>query len=293
MSTMANTPSEDEWRKRLTALALLAPSMVVIDNVEGEFGGAALAMALTSGEVQDRVLGDSTIVYASLRPVWAITGNNIEFRGDLGRRVVPIDLDPSVEHPEDRVFERPDLLGFTLANRGRLVTAALTALRAYILAGRPPHGKPAKGSFEHWDRLIRGALIWAGLPDPLGGTARLRSEGDADRDKLRALLHAWHQAFGAGEKRVGTVIEYANMMRNDDEDGGCDLYSALAEYCPGVELRAQKLGTVLRKHKGRIVDGMRLVRCEGTTGGSARWRVEVVGGQATLPVELGDSGSES
>ena len=46
--------------------------------------------------------------------------NNVQLKGDLGRRVVPIDLDPKIEHPEDRTFKRSDLLGYLQENRPRL-----------------------------------------------------------------------------------------------------------------------------------------------------------------------------
>src|SRR5256885_16831242 len=107
-------------------------------------------MALTTGEVRDRKLGASETIAATLRSVWAITGNNVQFRSDFGRRVVPIDLDPRVERPEQRSFRRPDLLAYVEQHRTRLVTAALTVLRAYVVAGHPPHGLTPVGSYESW-----------------------------------------------------------------------------------------------------------------------------------------------
>jgi hypothetical protein len=175
---MAPTNKDEETRKRLLAIAMESPPMVVIDNVEGALGSASLAMALTASVVTDRLLGVTRMVTASLRPVWAVTGNNVQLKGDLGRRVVPIDLDSKVEHPEDRTFKRGNLLGYVQEHRSRLVVAALTLLRAFVVAGRPAHGLPAKGSFDAWDRLVRGALIWAGGVDPLGGVQRIREQAD-------------------------------------------------------------------------------------------------------------------
>jgi hypothetical protein len=45
------------------------------------------------------------------------------------------------------------------------------------------------------------------------------------------------------------------------------------------EINRRKLGWWIRRHAGRIVDGMRIVRASGGNGnGSAeRWRIEVVG----------------
>ncbi len=189
---MARTADENETRKRLLAIAIEVQPIVVIDNVEGAFGSSVLAMALTTGSIVDRLLGVSENRKASLRSVWAYTGNNVQLKGDLGRRVVPIDIDPRVENPEDRhVFRYPDLLAHVRKHRAELVIAALTVLRAYFVAGRPRYGKPRKGSFEAWDDIVRGAIIWAGGADPLGGVERIRAQADEDVDRLRALLCAW------------------------------------------------------------------------------------------------------
>ena len=76
-------------------------------------------------------------------------------------------MDAGVEFPEDREFRRPDLLGYVRQHRGQLVAAALTMLRAFHVADRPGHGKPAKGSFETWDALVRACIIWCEMPDPI------------------------------------------------------------------------------------------------------------------------------
>lgn len=271
---MAPTDDDEETRKRLFAIATESPSVVVIDNVEGSIGSPSLAMALTAGEVRERVLGSSKMATASLRPVWAVTGNNIQLKGDLGRRVVPIDLNPGVEHPEDRVFKRKDILEHVRLNRPALVTNALTILRAYTVAGRPSHGLPTKGSFEQWDRLVRGAIIWAGGVDPLGGVARLRDSSDADIDQLRALLVAWHDTLG------GTAVTIADAVRRAGDSG--DLREAFGAYCRAGKPDARALGYVLRKVRGRIVAGLSFQRQSSDRDGVAKWAVLPAGLQGYL-----------
>jgi hypothetical protein len=101
-------------------------------------------MALTTGAVTDRLLGATKMATASLRPVWAVTGNTVQHRGDLGRRGVPIDLDPRTEHPEDRTFRRGDLLGYVRTQRERLVIAArrISCARRGFAADAPPRIPP-------------------------------------------------------------------------------------------------------------------------------------------------------
>jgi hypothetical protein len=253
----------DETRKRLLAIAIESPAIVSIDNVEGQLGSAALAMALTAGVVTDRVLGQTEVKTASLRSVFAATGNNIQLRGDLGRRVVPIDIDPELEHPEDRDgFRHTDLLEHVARERPRLFTAAMTILRAFHLAGRPQHDRPPKGSYVPWDRLVRGAIIWAGGADPLAGTQRIRDQGDDDLDRLRELLAAWHEKLEANEMTTAEVVQAAG------ETGR--LYDAIAAYSRGKP-DSRSLGYTLRRLHGRIAGG--LVVRRGTRADRRAWSV--------------------
>ena len=180
-----------------SAVAMEGLSCVLLDNLDGPLGSSALAAALTATSWRDRLLGVSRTVEAPLTTMWQSSGNNTVFRGDLGRRVVPIDLDAHVEHPEDRGGWRyPDLLRWVREHRAGLLVAALTILRGYHVAGRPAHRcGPCKGSFEGWDDLIRGAVVWAEFGDPLAGTERIRREDDGDVAALRHALEQWGEAF--------------------------------------------------------------------------------------------------
>jgi len=274
---MAPTDDDDETRKRLLAIAMESPPIVLIDNVEGSIGSPALAMALTAGEVRDRILGSTRIITATLRPVWALTGNNVQLRGDLGRRVVPIDIDPRVEHPEDRRgFRHVDLLAHVRSERPQLVTAALTLLRAFVVADRPSHGKATKGSFEAWDRLVRGAIVWASGVDPLGGVERIREAGDSDLDNLRTLLAAWRAAFGDRAVSVAEAVDYANnpaMATSATLEQRGALRDALAPYGDKAgRLDARALGYSLRKLKGRVAGALALQAGEHGKRGMP-WRV--------------------
>ena len=46
-----------------------------------------------------------------MHTIFFATGTNLQYVGDLARRVVPIALDPQMEKPEERTgFTYPDLL---------------------------------------------------------------------------------------------------------------------------------------------------------------------------------------
>jgi hypothetical protein len=106
---------------------------------------------------------------------WFATGNNLTVKGDLITRIVPVVLDPACERPEERQFDR-DLHTWVLRHRGRLVTARLTVLRAYHVAGRP-------GSRAEKLRAVRGLVrlgaVRAGLAGRAGPVPGTRGAGRA------------------------------------------------------------------------------------------------------------------
>jgi putative DNA primase/helicase len=75
-----------------------------------------------------------------------------------------------------------------IADRGKYVAAALTVVRAYIVAGKP--GKlPPLASFEEWSDLVRSALVWLGLPDPVETSEDARDD-DPELIALRQSSYA-------------------------------------------------------------------------------------------------------
>ena len=96
--------------------------------------------------------------------LWIATGNNLVVAGDLTTRIVPCNLDPQVERPEEREFQR-NLYDWIPANRPALIQAGLTVLRAYIVAGKPKQPIKNFARFEDWSRLVRSALVWLGSVD--------------------------------------------------------------------------------------------------------------------------------
>ena len=91
---------------------------------------------------------------------WLALGNQVQALGDMNRRVYRIALHPDGADPHNRsgdTFRYPDLRSWTLENRPRLVTAALTLCRAWFAAGQPSQASTF-GSFEQWQRMVGGIL---------------------------------------------------------------------------------------------------------------------------------------
>lgn len=100
---------------------------------------AALSQFATSDDYADRKLGESERVRFKNRTRLVLTGNNITLASDNARRTLVCELELEVESPRDRdiAFEHPSLATHIKARRARLITAALTVLRAYALHPEP------------------------------------------------------------------------------------------------------------------------------------------------------------
>lgn len=270
---MSQARDEEEERKRLLSILMQGDPVISIDNVSRPISGDVMCSILTQETWQDRRLGSNDQQIVSTRALWMANGNNIEFREDMSTRAILCTMDAGTERPEERHFD-VDLRVDVPRRRGELVAAALTVLRAFAVAGRPGLDRLTPfGRFEAWSATVRGALVWCGEPDPCETRAAV-AVGDSAGEELAELIEAWASEVGVGAV-VRTADVVAQASREASSGPGRDgLLQALEAACPrGVSARA--LGWYLKKKRGRIVGGRRIVSVgEGNTG--LMWRLEEV-----------------
>ena len=165
-TVMTEGRGEEEWRKRLTAKLLRAPSVLWIDNLKHPLDSAALSAALTASVWEDRLLGRSQIVHVPVRCAWTATGNNPSLSNEMARRTVSSRLDARAARPWQRTgFRHPNLPTYTREHRPELVWTALTLGQTSTIWSRctrmrtlkPPrcrfHGRHLPGASEEARRL--------------------------------------------------------------------------------------------------------------------------------------------
>ena len=281
----AQTLDEEEERKRLLTLGLAGDSLIHIDNVVHALGSGPLDLAITAPTFSDRILGTQKQQVAPMNVVFFASGNNMVFRGDMARRVVPIDLDPKMEKPEERDgFQHSPLLPWILQERPKLVIEALTILKAYFVAGCPSQPIKPLGSFEEWSTLIRQALIWAGEPDPCEGRKNLEAESDPHYEALAVLLEAWQKCYKTKAMTLKQAMQDIGLCAvatpdaiNPPNDWN-ELQDALSTYdsrYDGKRLNTTRIGNAIRPFEGRVLGDKRLVR-DGTYQRAAKWRIDLV-----------------
>lgn len=269
LARMTPGTTDEELDKQITTVAISAFSAVLFDNITGAFGSPVLDAALTARTWRGRVLGRSEAVTLPLRTTFLVSGNNLELKGDIAQRSIPVHLDPQDERPELRAdFRHPEIKPWIAEHRDLILTAAYTLLRAHAAAGRPK--APGRfGGFEEWNRIVRSALIWAGAPDPYAGVAELVEVADESRAQMRAFLSAWYAAFAS------ETVWLADLPGKLDKDRYPDLVEAIRALAADRrgEINYQRLGYLFRRSKGRLYAGLRLERSDLLRHQAAGWRV--------------------
>jgi putative DNA primase/helicase len=254
---IAQGETREETEKRLSTLLMRGDPIIAIDNCELALEGALLNQALTQHWVELRILGFSKSITAQTTSVFAATGNNLIVKGDLTRRSVIGRLDPQCERPELLKFDY-DPIADARENRGEIVAAILTILRAWHIAGQPNRPDPLQ-NFVQWSDTVRGALVWLGVGDPVWTMDRLR-ETDPALAELRAVLTVWRDKFGDAPTTVSAAIAAASERHPVIPDGpwrfvNQALWDALYEAAGrhgAIDNRI--LGKWLGKHAGRIIN---------------------------------------
>jgi len=277
--TPTTFPSDsEECRKLLLAELLRAPAVIEFDNLTGDLlAHKSLCTALTSEFMSGRILGVSKTATVSTRVLFLSSGNNVSPVQDMTRRCLTIRLNPGCEIPAERSFKRPELVQEVLRERGRYVSAALTIVRAWLVAGRRKTQCRPLAGYTDWSELCRQPLLWLGHADPALSVFKAMAE-DPERETLGCLLRAWQSIFGNTPAMVRDAVKQATILQKEHQELADVLRDIANER---GEINRRKLGWWIKRHAGRFVDGRHFVRAGGNRSAEA-WKVEVVG--SVLPV---------
>lgn len=260
-ASISQGQTREELNKRLFSVLLQGDPVVVIDNIDQEVSSDEFCTILTAPEWQNRVLGESETRKVPTNALFLPNGNNIRFKGDMITRVIACRMDARVENPGARRFDR-DLRVYVPENRPQLVVAALTVLRAFIVAGRPGATELEPfARFEDWSNLVRGALVWLGEPDPLDTRAAVVAI-DPETENLSGLIAAWKRVIGTDRwVTAKDVLDAADLTKDFEDDissttARMELDDAIRAIFPRFAPNPMSLGKYLVAFDGRITDGL-------------------------------------
>ena len=138
-----------------------------------------------------------------------------------------------------------------------MIAAALTILRAHIVAGSPGARELSPfGSFEQWSEWVRGALVWLGEADPCR-TRKYVQADDPAYEAAASLFAAIHA------DRAGQWFKASDLCADEVEFCSDNtLWNAVQAVIPDRKQPQLALGHYLKSQKGRIYKGLRLKRRE-------------------------------
>ncbi|MFM2094101.1 MAG: hypothetical protein RIS70_1225 [Planctomycetota bacterium] len=252
--------NDDEWRKKITSIMLVGSPFVLLDNIPDNttIESPSLAALLTSDEWADRLLGRNDAIRLPAKTVWAATGNNLRVTGDMPRRSYSIRLDANTERPWERTtFKIRGLIQHVLSNRGDLLSAALTIIRAWYTNRQPIANVPSLGGFEAWARAVGSVLAFAGIDGFLGNLDRTQVTQDEDTQQWTAFFDAWWEAFESRSVTVDDLCQQILTHAGVPEQALPD--SLVVQRDRGEGALRRSLGRHLSRLTGRIFNGHKLL----------------------------------
>src|SRR5260370_22708564 len=200
------SPNEEERRKALLSYLLSGVPFIVWDNIPLglQIFCQHIERACTALYYVDRKLGVNETPIAQATTVQIFTGNNIGTRGALVSRSLSARLETDSPNPENRTVTHEDPIGWTEANRGKILKSLYT-----ILLGNPALGNKKiklKTRFKQWWRLCGSAVENA---------AREAKNYELDFAKLFTELEAEQE-----EDEVESLLEGAQALRGLTQEAG-------------------------------------------------------------------------
>lgn len=167
-----------DQRLQVLHTARRGAALVVVDDLARPLGNAKLDEALASAVWRVRFLGKSEVTTVPLTTVWWGTGSAARFdpKHDTERRTLVIQLEEGERHELEagerhlRELRRPDPLGDVLANRNLLIQDAMAIVDGWEECRAAPRSfaPTSWGPYDAWCETVREAVMWLGMPDPVG-----------------------------------------------------------------------------------------------------------------------------
>lgn len=287
LSETALSDSEEEVRKVLTSAFYEGVDLLDFDEVR-TLNSRQLARALTAENYGDRLLGVNKQISIPNNLTQIALGKNIQVVGDMGRRVDPIQL--AADRADNYLrndYRHPDLKAWTWENRPRLLSAAMTLIRAWFVAGQPPEDKSSTmGSFAKWDRMIGGILAHADMKGHLDGVAEWATSGDYGTYERDSYIAGLFDQWGEEEITSAQIVpELEGVKRGTipPPPGFGDHIITLASRSGHADEAAiagkvaQKLGMAHARMAGVVTrDGLVMKKVGEAHGGKAKWQISKV-----------------
>lgn len=259
--------NEEERRKALFSYLRQSVAVVCWDNIPrgAKITSACIEKALTSPEISDHVLGESTFETAPGGTVQIFTGNNVGPKGDMCSRSFSLMINVDRPDPENRDFVHPDPIGWTEQHRQKILRC-LYAILIYGCRNRPK-GQIAKTRFKDWWSLCGWPIEHAAslIGETIDCTILFKAGENDDEETsaasvmLSTLLDEFEADKPFGAKSIVDIIEAGSfswerlIIPPEKKERAGKLLDAFAELL-GRQLDRPTAGTLGKLLNNRLVD---------------------------------------
>lgn len=272
--------NDDELRKRLTSSLLNNDRAILFDNIIETFDSPTLATFLTNAKYSDRVLNQSKNMSFNNKLLVLITGNNIEFAGDMLRRVLKCRLDTQLQDPTTRNFTF-NPIEYIKQNRYNLVIAGLTIIKAYFeseyFLAHHYKNKGKLASFESWDGLVRQPILWLSdtidnnkFQDPIN-SIKQSMKSDPDCQTWSLILLELEQINELKDKWLEAKEIFQIILNSSNHLIIIELFQDLLNT---DEISHRNLGKALSFRKDKVVNNLRIIQKQSSN--RNRYKLEIV-----------------
>jgi hypothetical protein len=242
--------NNDEWRKKFTSALKAGRRRIHSSNNRGFLNSAVLEQFLTSEVWTDRQLGSNTSLELNNEIDISLSANiGLTYTPDLWFRARPINLFYGEENPNERVYKRTDLWGYIKENRGLVLSAVYTLIKAWMDAGSPKSSIPFT-SFPEWSRVIGGIMEYHGFNNPCINIEDDGIGGDKETQSMKELFtfmadysHNHPELRGFTVSDIRRIVMEAQSSEDFEGFSGWDLNDKSFQ---------TKFGVVIKRFVGRM-----------------------------------------
>ena len=248
------TNQADELRKKITTMLKNGRRRYHSSNNRGFISNEVLENISTSEYWSDRILGSNTEVRMPNELFLSLSVNlGYTTTPDLVNRSRYVRLFLDIENANERKFNRVDLHGWVLKNRGPILSALYTFVNNWCENGMPP-GKTPFTSFPDWARVVGGIMVCNGLGDPCTKDEDEDFQPDKQTADIKLLFKLLY------EEKPNTELTTSDMIRMITE-GGYQVFEHLNMISDTDNSAKIKFGKMIKKYIGRIFGDIKMVKC--------------------------------
>lgn len=238
MAALTRGGADEEQEKQLSAILSRGRRVVTLDNHDGEFKSAALTETLTSTNPEFRILGKNETRSVPNKTMFLLNGVNTTPALDLQTRSVFVRLARTSVDP-NRKFKHPDVVGYALANRAKLVSASISLIK-WAMEQEDREWKP-NHRFKTWDYMVRRTVQLAcgvDIAPPVSEDEdrTVDSSEESRYNFLEFALMLWNTGLRSPKSKTGKYFGAADLAQRIGVDSAEEAWVTILSKRPKQDL---------------------------------------------------------